>query len=121
VGSGSQTSRPSPAPLEIAVQQWNGGGATVDVALGRGMSIDASAMWNRKGATLTIVANSAFQDVHADYLSVPVLFKAATTSSNSRTASSRSWLSRLRVASLREDRAPSRHRLRAAPRVQWAS
>ena len=68
-----------PTPLDIASQQWNGGGATLDVAIGRRMSIDTRAMWNRKGAKLTFVANSALQDVRADYLSIPVLFKAGTT------------------------------------------
>src|SRR5437899_10497472 len=62
-----------PTPLDIASQQWNGGGATLDVAIGRRMSIDTRAMWNRKGAKLTFVANSALQDVRADYLSIPVL------------------------------------------------
>jgi outer membrane protein with beta-barrel domain len=69
----------SPAPVDITSHEWNGGGATVDIALGRHASIDARAMWNRKGAKLTLAANTAFQDVRADYLSIPVLFKAGTS------------------------------------------
>jgi outer membrane protein with beta-barrel domain len=67
----------TPAPIAIESRQWNGGGATFDIPLGGPWSIDARAMWNRKGATLTLASNTVFQDVYADYLSMPVLFKVS--------------------------------------------
>src|SRR5262245_3277974 len=67
----------TPAPAATDARQWIGGGATVDVPLGGRWSFDVRAMWNRKGAKLTLVNESLFQDVHADYLSMPLLFKVS--------------------------------------------
>jgi Outer membrane protein beta-barrel domain len=67
----------NPSPGDVKSRQWEGGGATVDVPLSGILSIDARAMWNRKGARLPIAGTSAFQDVSADYLSFPVLVKAS--------------------------------------------
>jgi hypothetical protein len=67
----------TPAPAAIDARQWNGGGATFEIPLAGSWSLDARAMWNRKGATLTLAANTVFQDVYADYLSMPVLFKVS--------------------------------------------
>jgi len=65
----------TPAPAAIDARQWSGGGATFEFRLAGPWSIDARAMWNRKGATLTLAANAVFQDVYADYVSMPLLFK----------------------------------------------
>jgi hypothetical protein len=67
-----------PVPVNTESQQWNGGGATIDIALGGGISLDARAMWNRKGATFTNDPAGAFQTVSADYLSMPILVKVGT-------------------------------------------
>jgi outer membrane protein with beta-barrel domain len=67
----------TPKPVATDSKQWNGGGASVDVPLGGRFSFDARAMWNRKGAKLTLASNTLFQDVHADYLSMPLLFKVS--------------------------------------------
>jgi Outer membrane protein beta-barrel domain len=68
-----------PTPIDIASRQWIGAGATVDVPVGDCFSVDARAMWNRKGATLTLASGgAASQDVRADYLSVPILFKVSS-------------------------------------------
>lgn len=72
------TFRYRPAPFDIASQQWNGVGATIDMRIGAHASIDARAMWNRKGATLTSTTGTV-QEVRADYLSIPLLFKASTS------------------------------------------
>ena len=58
----------SPSTGEVGSHQWMGGGATVNVPLAGILSIDARAMWNRKGARLPIAGTTAFQDVSADYL-----------------------------------------------------
>jgi Outer membrane protein beta-barrel domain len=67
----------NPSPGEVVSRQWEGGGATVDVPLTRLFSIDARAMWNRKGARLPVAGTSALQDISADYLSFPALVKAS--------------------------------------------
>ena len=67
----------TPEPVATDSRQWNGAGATVDVPLGGRFSLDARAMWNRRGAKLTLASNTAFQDVRADYLSMPLLFKVS--------------------------------------------
>ena len=67
----------SPSTGDVGSRQWMGGGATVNVPLAGIVSIDARAMWNRKGARLPIAGTSGFQDVSADYLSFPLLAKAS--------------------------------------------
>jgi hypothetical protein len=71
----------TPAPAATEARQWIGGGVTVDVPLGGRWSFDVRAMWNRKGATLTLANGSLFQKVHADYLSMPLLFKISSRGS----------------------------------------
>ena len=72
------TARYLPKPIAIDSRQWSGGGVTVDVPLGGALSLDARAMWNRRGARLTLTpSNDVSLEVHADYLSLPVLFKVA--------------------------------------------
>lgn len=72
------TARYLPKPIAIASRQWNGGGVTVDVPIGASFSLDTRAMWNRRGAKLALTSsNSVSQEVFVDYVSLPVLFKAA--------------------------------------------
>ena len=40
-------------------------------------SLDGRAYWNRRGARLPIAGTSGYQDVSADYISIPLLLKAA--------------------------------------------
>lgn len=65
----------APAPAKTASKEWTSGGATVDIQLSSHLSIDARAMYQRKGAKLSLVANAISQDVSADYISGPVLLK----------------------------------------------
>lgn len=69
----------SPSPGDVKARQWTGGGVTVHVPLSGIFSLDARAMWNRKGARLPVKlpGASGFQDVSVAYVSLPVLVKAS--------------------------------------------
>lgn len=58
-------------------KQWVGGGLSVDVPLGRVWSVDGRAYWNRRGARVPIAGTTGYQDVSADYITMPLLLKAA--------------------------------------------
>lgn len=58
-------------------RQWVGGGLSLEVPLGRVWSLDGRAYWNRRGARLPIAGTGGYQDVSADYISIPLLLKAA--------------------------------------------
>ena len=62
---------------DVESRQWEGGGATVDVPIAGIFSIDARAMWSRKGVRLPLAGGTGFQDISAGYLSFPVLVKAS--------------------------------------------
>lgn len=57
-------------------KQWVGGGLSIDVPVGGVWSLDGRAYWNRRGARLPIAGVTGYQDVSADYLSLPLLLKA---------------------------------------------
>jgi len=67
----------TPRPPDVKSQQWGAVGGTVDMPIGRAVSIDARAMWNRKGAKLTLASGGLTQLVRADYVSMPVLLKVS--------------------------------------------
>lgn len=66
-----------PDVTDVTGKQWVGGGLSLDVPLGRVWSLDGRAYWNRRGARVSIPGTGGYQDVSADYISMPILFKAA--------------------------------------------
>jgi hypothetical protein len=52
----------APRPNGIEAQQWVGVGATGDVPMNQDVSLDVRAMWNRKGARLTLASNFVSRD-----------------------------------------------------------
>lgn len=66
----------APAVDGVKGKQWVGGGLSIDVPLGGVWSLDGRAYWNRRGARLPIAGVAGYQDVSADYVSMPLLLKA---------------------------------------------
>ena len=64
-----------PAPQKTASKEWTSGGITIDVPLSSMLSLDFRAMYQRKGANLSLVTNALSQDISADFISGPVFLK----------------------------------------------
>lgn len=71
----------SPTVDDVKGRQWIGGGLTLEVPFGQMWSIEARAFWNRRGARLPVPGTSGYQDISADYVSMPLLVKASGTGS----------------------------------------
>lgn len=66
-----------PAVDGVTERQWLGGGLSLELSLGQAWSFESRAFWNRRGARLPVSGSNGYQDVSADYISIPLLFKAA--------------------------------------------